>query len=95
MKTKSTVLIDELQSEVRKLVLFAEKLKAEPAIKLETAPAPGKWSVAQVLAHLNSYGRFYIPAMTDAIEKNSESATEIFKAGWFGDYFSLIVIPAE
>ncbi|WP_315818041.1 DinB family protein [Paraflavitalea speifideaquila] len=29
-------------------------------------PAAGKWSVAQAIEHLNSYGRYYLPLMQKA-----------------------------
>jgi hypothetical protein len=53
-------MLDSLQNDVRQLILEANYLKSiDPAILLQE-PSPGKWSVIQVLEHLNSYGRYYL-----------------------------------
>jgi hypothetical protein len=60
MKTfNSNICLEGLQADVRQLVLAATWLQKEDPELLLTAPAPGRWSVAQVLEHLNSYGRYY------------------------------------
>jgi len=93
-KYNSQVLLEELQSNVRQLVLIANKLKLQdPGVLLEQ-PAPGKWSVVQVLEHLNSYGRYYIPAIEKSLLQN-RPATELFKPGFIGDYFTKMLAPSE
>jgi hypothetical protein len=57
-------------------------------------PEPGKWSVLQVLEHLNSYGRYYLPAIEKSLHKN-EPATEDFRPGLIGDYFTKMLAPSE
>ncbi|MBO9729082.1 MAG: DinB family protein [Chitinophaga sp.] len=63
---------------------------------LQQAPAPGKWSAVQCLEHLNSYGRFYLPALENAIttaaQKNSRPAT-LFKSSWLGAWFTRLMQP--
>jgi hypothetical protein len=57
-----------------------------PPERLLWKPAPGKWSVAQCLEHLNRYGLHYLPAMqiriddalARAVARNQPSAP----AGW-------------
>jgi hypothetical protein len=93
-KYNSQALLEELQSDIRQLVLIAKKLKSEdPAVLLEQ-PAPGKWNVVQVLEHLNSYGRYYLPAIEKSLQKN-KPATELFKPGFIGDYFTKMLSPSE
>ena len=87
-------MLDSLQNDVRQLILEANYLKSiDPAILLQE-PAPGKWSVIQVLEHLNSYGRYYLLAMERSMNKNTE-IVEYFKPGWIGDYFTKLMKPGE
>ena len=56
----------------------------------------GGWSIAQCLAHLNSYGRFYLPAINDALDRPAGNAsTESFKSGWLGNYFTKMMQPGS
>jgi uncharacterized damage-inducible protein DinB len=75
-------------------VLTATYLQKEDPELLLTAPAAGKWSVVQVLEHLNSYGRYYLPAIEKSLQTN-KLHKEIFKPGWFGNYFTKIMKPGE
>jgi hypothetical protein len=54
-------------------------------------PAPDKWSANQCLAHLNEYGRYYLPLMeasiNNAIQSGQNPSLE-FTAGWLGNYFT-------
>lgn len=83
----SNSLLNELQHQVRGMIDEATRLKFEDPAFLLQPPAPGKWSVAQVLQHLNSYGRYYLPVMAQAIRKNRPSKL-YFKPGWLGNYFT-------
>lgn len=70
----------------------------QPDNILQQAPAPGKWSAVQCLEHLNSYGRFYLPALdkaiTSAAQKNSQPAT-LFKSSWLGAWFTRLMQPGS
>ena len=58
--------------------------------------ANGGWSIAQCLAHLNSYGKFYLPAIAHAIDHPAGNAcTENFKSGWLGNYFTKMMQPGS
>jgi hypothetical protein len=93
-KYNSQALLEGLQADIRQMVLIANKLRSEdPGVLLEQ-PAPGKWSVVQVLEHLNSYGRYYIPAIEKSLQKN-KPATEFFKPGFIGNYFTKMLSPSE
>jgi hypothetical protein len=93
MKTRSIEIIDQLQADIRKLILTAEYLKTDDEASLIRQPGPGKWSVAQALEHLNSYGRYYLPAIEKSMKDSPKPATEWFKAGWIGDYFTRLMRP--
>ena len=93
-KYRSLTLLEELQADVRQLLLIANKLKSEdPGVLLEQ-PAPGKWNVVQVLEHLNSYGRYYVPAMEKSLQSNKPAA-EMYKPGFIGDYFTKMMRPSS
>jgi hypothetical protein len=89
---KSIQFIEQLQADVRRLILTANHLsKTDPEI-LITQPAAGKWSVAQVLEHLNSYGRYYLPQLERSL-KSDKPAVPTFKPGWLGGYFTKMMKP--
>ena len=90
----STAVLQELQADVRQLVLGVSYLQKEDPELLELIPAPGKWSVAQVLEHLNSYGRYYLPAIEKSLRAN-KPRKEQFTPGWFGNYFTRIMKPGK
>jgi hypothetical protein len=91
-KYKSIELLEHLQADTRQLILVAEYLQSADAGLLLQEPAPGKWSVIQVLEHLNSYGRYYLLAIERSLEKD-KPATEVFKPGWLGNYFTKLMKP--
>lgn len=54
------------------------------------------WSAAQVVEHLNSYNRFYLPAIAQALGRTAlPKPREKFQAGWLGAYFANLMMPAS
>lgn len=91
-KIKTTHLLDGLAADVREIIKSAHYLQTlDPALLLQT-PSPGKWSVIQVLEHLNSYGRYYLLAIERSLETD-KGATEHFRPGWLGEYFTRLMKP--
>lgn len=89
---KSAELLDSLQADVRQLMLVATQLQNEDPELLQKQPAPGKWSIVQVLEHLNSYGRYYLPAIEKSLQTDKQQK-EWFKPGMIGNYFTRIMKP--
>lgn len=89
----SAVLIEELMSDTRNIILEADKLQRLDSESLQMQPTPGRWSVAQVLEHLNFYSRFYLRAIEEKLHRNDTRAAESFTPGWFGDYFTRMMKP--
>jgi DinB superfamily len=59
-------------------------------------PYEAGWSAAQVIEHLNSYNRFYLPAIWHALGKTPlPKPREKFQAGWLGAYFANLMMPAS
>jgi len=89
MKTfVTTALLDHLAADVRRFLLEAERLKGLSNEALNRQPAPGSWSAAQVLEHLNVYSRYYLPAIEKAAATAPQHAAPVFRSGWLGAYFA-------
>ena len=59
-------------------------------------PSEGAWSANECLQHLNSYGRYYLPAIEAALSQQPSltSSPKIFTSGWLGGYFTKIMTPS-
>ncbi len=94
MKTlKSIALLDTLKSDTRQVILTVKQFLQEDPGLLVAQPAPGKWSVAQAIEHLNTYGRYYLPAIESALSNNQFPASDAFTPGWLGNYFTNSMKP--
>ncbi|MCW3118099.1 MAG: DinB family protein [Chitinophagaceae bacterium] len=89
---KSLALLEVLEADVRQLILIAVHLQKEDPEILLKQPAPGKWNIAQVLEHLNSYGRYYLPAIEQSLQV-AKPAKVTFSSGWLGNYFTNLMKP--
>jgi hypothetical protein len=90
-------LLKALEKDVNGLLEeLRELLGATEAQTWLIQPSPEKWSAAQVIEHLNSYNRYYIPQIQLAIlrgrKKNGAGSSE-FNPGWLGAYFTRIMKP--
>lgn len=92
---------DELLQELRRKNV-AMQYKAEsrfggqPDAVLQHTPGPGRWSAAQCLEHLNTYGRFYLPALEQAIargEQHNSRPAPLFRSSWIGAWFTRLMEP--
>lgn len=90
------MLFADLKTTVTRLRQIAAELQTMDADLLRKQPEPGSWSVLQVLEHLNSYNRFYLPEIAKAINHarvKGLKSREVYKGGWFGDYFTNMMKP--
>ncbi len=92
---RSVELLEQLQADVRQLILAASHLEKEGRHFLTLQPGAGKWSVAQVLEHLNSYGCYYLPQIEKSLSGSSSFVMEWFRPGWLGNYFTKIMRPGK
>lgn len=92
-KVNSQVLIEELQADVRTIILKANRLAHYPADVLNRQPGAGGWTVAQVLEHMNIYARYYIKTIEDRLHRHQTKQQQTFKAGWLGNYFTNMMKP--
>jgi hypothetical protein len=92
-KIKTAELLDNLKTDTRQIILKTNYLLQQDPEVLLQQPAEGKWSIAQIIEHLNSYGRYYLPVMKDSITREVHAPADIYKPGWLGDYFTNSMLP--
>src|ERR1700712_1368650 len=92
-KFKSQELIEQLEQDIKQIILAAEHLRQADAVKLSYPPAEGQWSVIQVLEHVNAYNRYYLPEIEKSIVTISNDRDSWFVPGFFGDYFTKMMMP--
>jgi hypothetical protein len=92
-RINSNELLNGLSADVRQLILQATQLQSLPPHRLTQSPSANRWSVAQVLEHLNIYGRYYIPAIEQKLHLHQTVANSHFKPGWLGNYFTHLMLP--
>ena len=92
MKIQQDQLIDNLKKDVDVLLTSVQSFLAEKDALL-IQPAPGKWSITQILEHLNMYSRYYIPAIDKAISTTPSTREAWFNSGFWGDYFTKMMQP--
>jgi hypothetical protein len=92
-KVLATVLLETFQTDTRHIMLRTAQLQQLPISRLLKQPAPGRWSVAQIIEHLNTYGRYYLPRLQEAINDKQTEPAEWFVPGWLGGYFTKSMMP--
>jgi hypothetical protein len=88
-------LLEDLQADTREIILATNHLLQEDPGILTQQPHAARWSVAQVIEHLNSYARYYLPAIQSALDNSSYPKERLFKPGWLGDYFTRAMLPRK
>jgi DinB superfamily len=59
-----------------------------PHSKFARKPDVNEWSANECVQHLNSYGRYYLPAIEKAMAVKKGYSTKTFSSGWLGKYFT-------
>lgn len=80
-------LLQQLKNEVASIITTVNELSVLGEAKLNTPPATGKWSIAQVIEHLNTYNRYYIPLIAKVVKQAPKTTSNLFSPGWLGNYF--------
>lgn len=86
----TATLLEQLEKEVQTVLDTVTHIKSKLDAKtLNSPPESGKWSIAQIVEHLNTYNRYYLTAITQAIPVAKKGiAGGVFKSGWLGEYFT-------
>jgi hypothetical protein len=88
MVSTSKKLLQNLLELTRENLNIVEDFKNQPTAYLNWKENPESWSVLECIEHLNRYGDFYIPEITNKIKNSKHNTSEIFKSNWLGKYFS-------
>jgi len=81
-------LLQDLLEKTRANLNSAEKLANLPLASLNWKQNSESWSALECIEHLNRYGDFYIPEITNRISKAKHKSADIFKSNWLGNYFT-------
>jgi hypothetical protein len=92
-KFKSEDLLNELAEDVKKIIGVGEYFKEADKTKMIYCPDKGKWSVVQVLEHLNAYNRFYLPEIEKQLSLITYKNNPWFNSGFLGNYFTNSMKP--
>ncbi|MFD2569163.1 DinB family protein [Spirosoma soli] len=91
-----TLLIEHIALVYDISTVVRKRFGALSAEELNQRLSPEKWSIAQCLEHLNTYGRYYLPLLEQAIvygEVRHQSAQPTFRSSWLGNYFANTMRP--
>lgn len=90
-----TELLDQLELRSEKHISTAIRcFQNSTPLTLLSQPEGGGWSIAQCLWHLNSYGDYYLPLISEALESAADAAeADLFKSTKLGDYFANLMEP--
>ena len=83
----TNAMLTELAGEVTMVMETIRNASLAGGELLNSPPQPGKWSVAQIVEHLNTYNRYYIPYMQRALG-TAQKGNGTFSPGWLGNYFT-------
>jgi DinB superfamily len=66
-----------------------------PHSRFARKPSAKAWSANECLQHLNSYGRYYLPAIERALIRQHyvKPSAQQFSTGWLGNYFAKLMQP--
>jgi hypothetical protein len=94
-KFKSEDLIQDLKEDVQNLLAAAEHIKNSDGNKLIYQIDKSKWSIVQIIEHLNAYGRHYLPQIESALNENKTARDAWFNSGFWGNYFTNSMKPTN
>ncbi len=95
-KILSELFIAQRISEVNDLINQIEEMGHKYSMEIFlTSPETQTWSAAQVLAHLNSYNRYYLEALETSLNNAlNKEQKGYYTPGIIGSYFTRLMLPA-
>ena len=90
---KSEDLLNELAEDVKKIKKGAHYFSSVEKNKMVYCPAKKKWSIVQVLEHMNAYCRFYLPQIEKELSVLSQKSSPVFTPGFLGNMFTNSMRP--
>ena len=86
-------LLTKLRRRTEENLRIVDQLTAFTSERLHLRPRPDAWNALECLAHLNFYGRYYLPEMRRQIKKSKHPAQDTFTTGRLGNYFAAGMKP--
>ncbi|HQS04805.1 MAG TPA: DinB family protein, partial [Daejeonella sp.] len=78
MKLNKYRLTEELEAELRNQIAQVKESFENVSETILQSPADsGGWSILQCLDHLNSYGFYYLPQISDALKRAKRSDSSV------------------
>lgn len=94
-KFKSEELLNDLAQDVNRIKEAAQFFTAADKNKLVYCPEKGRWSVVQVLEHLNAYNRHYLPLIEKELALITYDTAAWFTSGYWGEKFTKAMKPTN
>src|ERR1043165_2625463 len=94
-KFKSEDLLNELIQDVNRIKESAQFFLSADKNKMAYSPAKGRWSVVQILEHMNGYSRHYLPLIEKELAFITPQANKIFTSGYWGEKFTKAMKPTN
>lgn len=89
----SKQLLDTLQKDLIGITAQAQALQQYIDL-FNKVPSPGKWTIAQVLEHLNTYHDHYLPELEKRMaDHGNRAVSPIFNTGILGGYLTQMMQP--
>ena len=92
-KYKSEDLLNELITDVRRIKASAEFFQHSDQSKMAYSPDKQKWSIVQILEHLNAYNRHYVPLIEKELTVVTQNNNAWFESGYWGEKFTKMMKP--
>lgn len=93
MTINQEALIADLEERTKQVLTNAEKYKELTLKQLNFKKSTENWSILECIEHLNLYGDFYLPEITNKTTLSQSKPTTIFKSGLLGNYFAKSMLP--
>lgn len=92
---KSEDLLNDLAKDVQRIKESAAFFQSADQTKLAYCPDKNRWSVVQVLEHLNAYNRHYLPLIEKKLSLVTHSNNAWFSSGFWGEKFTKMMKPTN
>jgi hypothetical protein len=86
--------LENLREDSLQLLHQVEQLSINASLEmLEKNDGYGRWNSVQVLEHLNTYYRYYLPLIEAKIKSAPGDPAPFFRPGWLGAFFTRSMQP--
>ncbi len=91
----SEELINHLLKVTQDHISFSENLLKHDDIVLHHKADEKTWNILECIEHLNLYGDYYLPQISQSIKQNKSNNSLIFYKGVLGNYFAKSMLPVK